>query len=138
MNKSEILAFMNANPIFHLATADGNIPHVRGMALYGADENGIIFSTGTQKDLHQQLSANSNVELCFNNYREHIQIRVSGRIENVNDMELKRQIVVKHRFLKPWIEEVGYEKLAVYRLKKGKVTVWTRAANLMPQIYTEF
>jgi len=31
MNKTEIFAFLKANPIFHLATVDGNRPHVHGM-----------------------------------------------------------------------------------------------------------
>jgi len=46
MNKSEILGFLNANPLCHLATVEGNKPHVRGMMLYRADENGLIFHTG--------------------------------------------------------------------------------------------
>jgi uncharacterized pyridoxamine 5'-phosphate oxidase family protein len=46
MNKSEILGFLNANPVFHLATVEGNKPHARGMLMYRADENGILFHTG--------------------------------------------------------------------------------------------
>jgi uncharacterized pyridoxamine 5'-phosphate oxidase family protein len=29
MNKNEIFSFLNANPVFHLATVEGNKPHVR-------------------------------------------------------------------------------------------------------------
>lgn len=31
MTKEEIFALMNENPVFHLATMDGDRPHVRGM-----------------------------------------------------------------------------------------------------------
>lgn len=58
MNKNKIFNFLNANPVFHLATVDGNKPHVRGLLLYRADENGIIFHTGKMKDLHKQLTEN--------------------------------------------------------------------------------
>ena len=34
MNKNEIFEFLNANPIFHLATVEGNKPRVRAMMIY--------------------------------------------------------------------------------------------------------
>ena len=92
MNRSELLAFLNANPVFHLATVEGNKPHVRGMYLYQADENGILFHTGKMKDLHKQLIVNPNVEMSFNNgkFENLIQVRVSGTAELIEDMDLKR------------------------------------------------
>ena len=139
MNKKEIFDFLNANPVFHLATAEGNKPHVRGMLLYRADEKGIIFHTGKGKDLHGQLTANQNVEMSFNNgkFDDLIQIRVSGAVELVEDLELKKEIVGKRDFLKPWIEKMGYEPLAVYRLKKGVATVWTMQTNFEPKEYID-
>ena len=67
MNKNEIFQFLNSNLVFHLATVEGGQPRVRGMWLYRADENGLIFHTGKDKDLHRQLTANPNVEMSFNN-----------------------------------------------------------------------
>ena len=55
MTKEEIYAFISANPASHVATVEGNKPHVRGILLYRADENGIVFHTGKMKDLHKQL-----------------------------------------------------------------------------------
>jgi len=137
MNKSEILAFLEANPSCHLATVEENKPHVRGIGIIKADENGIIFQSYTIKDIHKQLSENPNVELCFNNSREGIQIRVSGTVELVEDIELKKGIVAKRQFLKPLVEKEGYEIVTVYRLKKGIATVWTFATNFAPKTYIE-
>lgn len=139
MNKSEIFEFLNANPVFHLGTVEGNKPHVRGMLLYRADENGITFHTGKMKDLHRQLSENPQVEMSFNNgnLENLIQVRVSGTVELVEDMELKKEIVQKREFLKPWIEQSGYEPLAVYRMKKGIATIWTMKTNLSPKEFIE-
>lgn len=139
MKKNELLEFMNANPIFHLATVEGDKPHVRGMLLYRADEHGIIFNTGKIKDLYKQLTENPNVEMSFTNgiFENLIQVRVSGTVEPVEDLDLKKEIVQKRDFLKAWVEEVGYGELAVFRLKEGVATVWTMATNIAPKEYVK-
>lgn len=139
MNKNEIFSFMNTNPVFHLATVEGNKPHVRGMYLYRADEKGILFHTGKMKDIHKQLMVNPNVEMSFNNgkFEDLIQIRVSGAVELVEDLELKKEIVQKREFLKPWVERDGYGSLAVYRLKNGKAAIWTMKTNFAPKEFIE-
>ena len=139
MNKSEIFNFLNANPVFHLATVEGDKPHVRGLLLYKADENGIIFHTGKMKDLHRQLTENPHVEMCFNNgnFENLIQIRVSGTVELVENLELKKEIVQKREFLKPWVDQMGYEFLAVYRMKNGMATIWTMKTNFLPKEFLE-
>lgn len=139
MNKSEVFAFLNANPVFHLATIDGDKPRVRGMLLYRADEQGILFHTGKTRDLHKQLAANPHVELSFHNNSDQdlIQVRVSGTAELVEDLELKKEIVANREFLKPFVEKAGYEPLAVYRIKNGVASVWQMKTNLEPKKFVE-
>ncbi len=133
------MGFLNTNPVFHLATVEGDKPHVRGLLLYKADENGIIFHTGKMKDLHKQLTKNPNVEMGFNtnSFENLIQIRVSGTVELVENLELKKEIVQKREFLKPWVDQMGYEFLAVYRMKKGVATIWTMKTNFAPKEFIE-
>ncbi|MBI5099013.1 MAG: pyridoxamine 5'-phosphate oxidase family protein [Nitrospirae bacterium] len=135
MNKNEVFNFLNANPVFHLATVEGNKPHVRGMLMYRADENGIIFHTGKMKDLHKQLTENPNIEMSFNNgsFEDLVQIRISGTVQLVEDIELKKEIVQKREFLKPWVEQMGYGPFAVYRMKNGTAAVWTMKTNFSPK-----
>lgn len=139
MNRQEVFDFLNANPVFYLATAEGNKPHVRGMLLYRADNNGILFHTGKGKDLHRQLAANPQVELCFTNgnFEDLIQVRVSGSVELIEDLDLKKEIVQKREFLKPFVEQAGYDPLAVYRMRQGIATVWTMKTNLAPKQFVE-
>lgn len=139
MNKKQILEFLNANPIFHMATVDGDTPHVRGMLLYRADENGIIFNTGKIKELYRQLCANPKVEMCFNNgiFENLIQVRITGTVEPVEDMDLKKEIVNKREFLRPWVETAGYDMLAVYKMTGGVATVWTMATNIEPKEFVQ-
>lgn len=136
MNKSEILDYLNANPTCYLATVEGNKPHVRAMGMVKADENGIIIETGTFKDVYKQMSANPNVELCFFNPKDSIQVRVSGAVEPVDDIELKKEIVVQRPFLKQRIEKGGYEAMGVFRLK-GVAYVWTFQTGLDPKTYIQ-
>ena len=139
MNKSEIFEFLNANPVFHLATIDGDRPRVRGMLLYRADEEGIVFHTGKMRDLHKQLNESPQVEMSFNNGSSEnlIQVRVSGKVELAEDIELKKEIVKKREFLKPFVEQYGYDPLAVYCLKNGTASVWKMKTNLSPKEYVE-
>lgn len=140
MNKTEIFKFLNANPVFHLATIEGDKPRVRGMLMYRADENGIVFHTGKMRDLHKQLTENPNVEMSFNNGSDEdlTQIRVSGTVELVEDIELKKEIVQRREFLKPFIEQSGYEALAVYKIRNGVASVWKMKTNLEPKEIVEF
>jgi pyridoxamine 5'-phosphate oxidase len=139
MNKDEILSFLNANPVFHLATIEGHKPRVRGMLLYRADNDGLIFHTGKMRDLHRQLTENPNVELSFNNnsFEDLIQVRVSGTVELVEDLDLKKEIVQKREFLKPFVEQSGYEPLAVYRIRKGVASIWKMKNNFAPKEFVE-
>lgn len=136
MDKSEILEFLNANRDCFLATVEGDKPHVRAIGMVKADEDGIILEIGTFKDVYKQMVANSNVELCFYNAKEGIQIRVSGAVEPVDDVKLKDEIIAQRPFLKERVEKGGYEAMGVFRLK-GLAYVWSFATNLEPKKYVQ-
>jgi pyridoxamine 5'-phosphate oxidase len=135
MNRQEIMEFINKNPVCYLATVDGKKPRVRGMMTYRADENGIIFHTGTSKDLYKQLTKNPNVEVCFSNLEKGMQIRVEGRVEESKDADLKKEIIEARPFMKPWLEKYGDKVLAVFIVKKPIATIWTMQANFEPKEY---
>ena len=137
MDKKAILSLISNNPMFALATAQDNIPHVRFMMLYRADESGILFHTGESKDLHRQLSRNPMVELCFYSPKEAMQVRVSGTAELVEDIELKKQVVRDRPFMQKWVDEKGYDVLCLYRVTDGKATTWTMATNFAGKEYIQ-
>jgi pyridoxamine 5'-phosphate oxidase len=137
MNKAEIIDFMNETHTCYMATLEGNKPHVRAIGIFKADEDGIIIQTWTFKDIYKQLSANPNVELCFHDAKRGVQVRVSGAVELLDDLELKKEIVAERTFMKPIVEERGYEVIAIYRLKKGVAHAWTMKTNLAPKTYIQ-
>ena len=137
MTKEEVLEFITKNPAFSLATIDNGHPRARMIMMYRADENGIIFSTGSEKDLNKQLQANPAVEMCFYSHEQNCQVRIEGKAEVINDLELKRQIVEDFSFLKPWIEAKGYDVLITYRVPNGRATTWTMETNELPKQYVQ-
>jgi pyridoxamine 5'-phosphate oxidase len=137
MTKEDVFEFIRKNPIFGLATADDNKPHVRMMMLYRADENGIIFNTGENKDVHRQLSANPQIEMCFYSAGEQRQVRIKGTVEVLEDLELKKQVVRDYPFLKEWVDREGYDVLIVYCLRNGRATAWTMKTNFQPKEYIQ-
>ena len=137
MTKEEVLEFATKNRACSLATVEGNLPRVRMIMLYRADENGIIFVTGRQKALHAQLQANPAVEMCLYKAEEGRQVRIEGTAEVLDDLELKKQVVEDFSFLKPWIESQSYDVLICYRLKDAKATTWTMETNFEPKAYIQ-
>lgn len=139
MTKNEIFEAINKNPMFFLSTIDGDKPHVRGMLLYKADENGIIFHTGSFKDLYKQILKNPNAELCFN--CQGTQIRISGKLEIIDDNNLKDEICnhPSRKFMQAWKDNDlfsdPHKDLIVLNLKNGLATVWTMADNFSKKNY---
>ena len=129
MVKEEMFKLMNENPVFHLATIDGNQPRVRGMFLFRADEEGIIFHTASTKDVFAQIMKNPKAEVCFQGQGS--QIRVTGVLEKVNDENLKNEIFnhPSRKFLQAWKENGIDDLLQIFRMKNGTAVEWTMATN---------
>lgn len=142
MTKKEVIEAINKNPVFYLATQEGNQPHVRGMLLYKAEEDEIVFHTAKLRELFSQLMSNDNAEMCFN--ADGVQIRISGKLELVEDNALKDEIAnhPSRTFLNPWRNAITvdefHQQFAVFRLTKGKITLWTMERNLGPKIELDF
>jgi len=137
MTKDEILAFLNAHPVCFLATAEDCKPHVRGMMLARADERGILFHSGGGKEMLEQLRHNPYAEICTWDEQTQVQVRVSGTVAFVDDMELKQQLVEERPFLKPIVDQIGYEAFVVFRIENCVATTWTMADNLAPKTYVK-
>ena len=131
MNKEEIIGFVNANPVCHLATVVGDTPHVRAMGMYKADERGILIQLSTVKPMYEELLQNPKVELCFNGSGK--QVRVSGKAEFIEDQALKEEVVKARPFLKPMVDAQGYDVIKMFRVANPVATVWTMATNLEPR-----
>lgn len=133
MKKDEIFQAISKNPVFFLGTIDDDKPRVRGMLLYKADENGIIFHTGGSKDLYKQILKNPAAELCFN--CNGTQIRISGKLDIINDDNLKEEIYnhPSRKFMEQWRSDDSLsdsdKELIILSLKHGTIVTWTMEDN---------
>ena len=121
MDKKEILEFITKNPIAYVATAEGNKPHVRAFGTYKADENGIVFSMQSDKEVYKQIVANPETEICY--YADGIQIRVNGQMEAITDLEVKKEILEKRPFYKPGVDKNGWDYVGAFKVVNAKATI---------------
>jgi len=60
---NEVLQFLADNPIFYLATVDGDLPKVRPFGFVMNFEGKLYFGTSNQKNVYRQLQANPHFEV---------------------------------------------------------------------------
>jgi pyridoxamine 5'-phosphate oxidase len=74
-----------------LGTADrGGRPSARMVLLRGVDERGFVFYTNRESEKGREMEANPGAALVFNWDRLGRQVRVSGRVEQVDRAESER------------------------------------------------
>jgi pyridoxamine 5'-phosphate oxidase len=140
MEINDAIQFANENPICALATIDGNQPRVRFVGFWKADETGFYFQTGEIKAMVKQIRTNPNVEACFYKRGENAgqTLRVSGKIEFVDDMAIKKQCVAERPFLKSLGIEYSSPGFIIFRIAEGNLDYWDWSMNLKPKNYVPF
>ena len=133
MTANDIFELIGKNPVFHLATMDGAQPRVRGMLLFKADKNGIVFHTASTKDVFRQIMANPKAEMCFS--CGEIQIRVTGVLELNEDPALREEIFShpSRKFLQAWKDNGIDNLMQVFVMKQCTAVTWTMATNFEPK-----
>jgi pyridoxamine 5'-phosphate oxidase len=134
VNKSEVLAFIKKCGHCYMATLDGNKPRVRPIGTFRADENGLVYSSQSDKDVYKQLVKNPEVELCF--FGEGTTVRVSGRLEQSKDLALKKQVLEQRPYYKPGIDKIGWDYVGVFVMKHGRASIIdAKAPPGSPKVY---
>lgn len=139
MTRAEVLEFVRKNTYSFMATVENGKPRVRGMDTPVVDEKGLTFCTGSTKQVCAQLLADPSVELCYYSPEEGVQIRLSGRMEKLEDDDLKKHIVeTRFTFLKPVVERFGWGSLTLFRLSTASGSEWRMSATAGPSTPFEF
>jgi pyridoxamine 5'-phosphate oxidase len=140
MELDDYIKFANENPISYLATADSDQPRVRGLLLWFADKTGLYYNIGAMKEVYKQLKAHPKVEVCFFNSKSKSmdQMRVTGQVEFLNDLDLKKKLVEARPFLKQWGLTPESSNLILFRVAKCKAYLWTIETNTQPKQYISF
>jgi pyridoxamine 5'-phosphate oxidase len=140
-NINTCIEFANENKMCcYLATLDNDQPRVRAMQFWFADQTGFYFQTGTMKELYKQVKTNPKVEACF--YKPDqmpgTTLRIAGKIEFVDDNQLKEKVMVERPFLKEMGLTSESPNLIIFRIAHGEAYFWTMETNLKPKQIIRF
>jgi len=133
MNFQDCVKFANDHRVCYFATTEGNQPHVRALGMWFADDQGFFFQTESVKSVCKQLKKNPNVELCYYapGSGAGTTMRVTGKVDFVDDLSLKSKVLVDRPFLKGLgIKGPEDPLLVVFRVSSGEAFFWTMADNL--------
>jgi pyridoxamine 5'-phosphate oxidase len=130
MSYQKVLAFIQENPACFIATIDGDQPRVRGFLTVLFGDGKLYFTTGTMKSVYRQLGANPNIELCYCSKDFGTMLRVSGKIEIVDDREKKQKLVDERDYLKFLNGNADDPSFILLRLSHGKARFWTLQQNM--------
>ena len=108
--------------------------------MWYADETGFYFQTATMKDLVRQLQENGNVEFAFFKPDEMVgtMLRVSGEIEFLDDVEIKKKVLSDRPFLSEFGLTAESPELVIFRVSKGEAHFWDWENNLNPKDIIKF
>jgi len=140
-NINACIEFANENKMCcYLATCDKDQPRVRAMQFWFADQTGFYFQTGTIKELYNQLKTNPKVEVCFYTPGQTIgkMLRIAGKIEFVDDRQMKEKVVAERPFLKEMGLTPESPNLIIFRIAHGEAHFWTMETNLTPKEIIRF
>jgi len=140
MNFEGCIEFANKQSVAWFATLDGDQPRVRGLAMWFADPSGFYFQTGGMKDVYRQLQAKQKVEFAFYEPGDKAgtMLRVTGKVEFLNDLELKKKVLEDRPFLKKFGLTPESPGLVIFRVAKGEAHFWTMENNLKPKEIIKF
>ena len=131
MDFKDYYEFANANPVCHLATAEGDQPRVRAMGMWHADETGFYFQTQSVKAVYKQVLKNPKVEIYFRNEASRKAMRVYGLAKVVTDPVILARCIEERDVLKEFnITEVDDPRLGVFQVYTGEAYFWTGADSM--------
>jgi uncharacterized pyridoxamine 5'-phosphate oxidase family protein len=83
--------FIKANPVFHIATVDGDKARVRPFGFMMKRNNTLYFCTNKTKEVYSQLKQNPDIEISVMGSDGSTWLRVRGRIAFDETREAKVQ-----------------------------------------------
>ena len=86
-----VFEYLKANPVFHIATADGTKPRVRPFGFSMKRNGALYFCTNKTKDVYKQLFQNPEIEISDMG-NNGTWLRVRGRIAFDETHEAKAQV----------------------------------------------
>ena len=104
--RQEIWSHFKEMQTVFFATCDNERPYVRPVLLLYVDDKFWV-ATGTEDAKTPQLKINPNIEFCYfiEKEAEHGYIRGAGKVEFIQDMQIRKQFIEKFAYIKHYWQE---------------------------------
>lgn len=89
--QKRVIEFLQKNPIFYVATIDGDQPRVRPFGVVFEWDGKMYFTTGRGKPVYNQMQINPKIEISTTSAAGTEWIRLSGKAVYDNNMEAKKK-----------------------------------------------
>jgi uncharacterized pyridoxamine 5'-phosphate oxidase family protein len=86
---NEVLQFLKENPIFYIATVDGDTPKVRPFGFVMEYDGKLCFCTNNQKNVYRQLKTNPKFEISTTS-KDGKWLRLKGKAVFITNRESKK------------------------------------------------
>jgi len=137
MNLQDCIKFATENPVCFVATAEGNQPRVRVIALWFANENGFYWGILSPKNVYKQLMVNPKVEVCFydnnSDWLNAKQMRITGKMEFVNDPKLEKRAAEEGAPIEELVGKPIGHLWKTFRIHSGEAFFFTLKDTLKEQ-----
>lgn len=118
----KVAAFLEKAGVFYVGTTDGDQPKIRAFSWfdYQEEDDRVVFSTGSFKNVYKQMLANPKVEIfaMVGGYF----LRYDGTFKALDDENIKAQVRHDSPGIAKTYEEHGWE-LAPFYLENGHAEV---------------
>ena len=100
----EVYQFFKENPVFYLATMEGDQPRVRPFGAVAKFDNKLYICTNNKKNVFQQIKDNEKVEICGMDQKGNW-LRVEAKMIADGRLEAKKTILDENPSLKNMYKE---------------------------------
>ena len=101
----EVYKFLKENPIFFVATEEGDQPRVRPFGVVSLFEGKLYLQTGNVKPVFKQMMANPKIELCAMGKDGKTWLRVAAEVVLDPRVEARRQMLDENPMLRSLYSE---------------------------------
>lgn len=124
---STAFQFLKANPVFHLATVDGNKARVRPFGFSMIRNDKLYFCTNKSKDVYKQLVKNPDIEISGMG-SDGTWLRISGKVAVDESRDSKVQAFKEApNLLKLYTKGADDEIFVTFYFTEAKATLYSFA-----------
>ncbi|MBN2461119.1 MAG: pyridoxamine 5'-phosphate oxidase family protein [Candidatus Cloacimonetes bacterium] len=117
-NRDKIMSMIAPMQLVYFATSLNQQPYVRPLTMFQVDSKYLI-ATGTGDAKVKQITGNPNFELCLEvkEGQSTGSLRLSGNVQLVSDLPLKRKVFQQISFIKDYWDKPEHPGFTLFHLR---------------------